>query len=208
MFARSTTLLVDPERIDQGIAHVRDEVWPAVRELQGCAGLSMLVDRAQGKVVVTTSWEDEETLRSSRATVMPLRDRAAEIAGAREAPVVEEWEIAVMHRRHATQPGSFVRVAWSRVPVDQAERAIEFFRHTLVPRMEEMDGFASASLMVDRAVGRGVSSVAFDSREAMEGTRDQADYLRATSTQEVNVEFLEVEEFELALAHLHAPELV
>lgn len=208
MFARSTTLTVDPERIDQGIAHVRDEVWPAVRELQGCAGLSMLVDREMSKVIVTTSWEDEESLRSSRATVMPLRDRAAEVAGAAEAPLIEEWEIAVMHRSHATHPGSFVRVGWSRIPVEHAERAIDFFRHTLVPQMEEMDGFASASLLVDRAIGSGVTSVAFDSREAMEATRDQAQYLRARSTQEMGVEFLDVEEFELALAHLHAPELV
>jgi len=48
-------------------------------------------------------------------------------------------------------------------------------------------------------------TVAFESRGAMERTRDKADYLRATSTNEANVEFLDVAEFELAFAHLHMP---
>jgi len=51
-------------------------------------------------------------------------------------------------------------------------------------------------------------AVAYDSRAAMERSRDQADYLRGISTAEVDVEFLDVTEFELAVAHLHVPELV
>jgi hypothetical protein len=62
--------------------------------------------------------------------------------------------------------------------------------------------------MLDRPSGRSVLSVAYESREAMERTRDEADYLRARSTQEANVEFLDVGEFELAIAHLHVPEMV
>ena len=69
-------------------------------------------------------------------------------------------------------------------------------------------GPISASLLVDRASGRGVTSVAYDSPAAMERSRDQADYLRGTSSAEVDVEFLDVTEFELAVAHLHVPELV
>ena len=207
MYARSTTLHTDARGIEQGIAFVRDEVWPAVREMEGCLGISMLVDRDNGKGIVTTSWRDESTLRSSAGAVMPLRDRGVQITSS-QAPVVEEWEIAVMHRSHATHPGTCVRTAWSRIPVGYVDHGIDFFKHDLLPQIEQLEGFASASLLVDRAIGRGVTSVAFDSREALERTRDQADYLRSRSTQEINAEFLDVGEFELAIAHLHVPELV
>src|SRR4051794_38437569 len=42
MYARSTTVHADPQRIDDGIAYIRDEVMPAVTTMPGCLGLSML----------------------------------------------------------------------------------------------------------------------------------------------------------------------
>lgn len=207
VYARSTTIMADPSSIDAGIAYVRDEVWPAIRTMKGCIGISMLVDRASGRGITTTSWESEEALRDSRAAVMALRDQGVAVTRS-SAPTVEEWEIASMHRAHETHPGTYVRAAWSRLEPAKAARAIEFYKTTLLPQIEQQDGFVSASLMVDRANGRGVTSVAFDSLETLERSRDQADYLRGRSTQEVDVEFLDVGEFELALAHLHVPELV
>ena len=62
--------------------------------------------------------------------------------------------------------------------------------------------------MINRETGLAVTSVAFDSRAALEGTREQARGLRARGSAEARLEILEVAEFELALAHLHVPELV
>lgn len=207
MYARSTTIVAAPSAVPDGIAFIRDEVWPAVRDLEGCLGLSLLVDRESGRTITTTSWQSLEALRSSAGAVLPLRDRGADVTGA-GLPVVEEWEIVSMRRGHHAAPGTWVRAAWSRVSPAKIDGVISFYKSTLLPEMERLDGFASASLLVDRASGRGVTSVAFDSREAMERTRDHADYLRGASTNEANVEYLDVAELELAFAHLHLPELV
>jgi hypothetical protein len=207
VYARSTTILADPSAIDTGIAYVRDEVWPAINAIKGCQGLSLLVDRASGKSITTTAWATEAALRDSRAAVMALRDEGVVRTGSK-APTVEEWEIVSMHRAHETRPGSFVRAAWSKLEPAKADQAIDFYKTMLLPEIEREGGFQSASLMVDRANGRGVTSVAFDTLGALEASRDQADYLRGRSTQEVDVEFLDVGEFELVLAHLHVPELV
>ena len=43
-----------------------------------------------------------------------------------------------------------------------------------IPAMEELDGFRSASLLVDRASGRAVSTATYGSREAMQRNREQA----------------------------------
>jgi len=62
--------------------------------------------------------------------------------------------------------------------------------------------------LINRETGLAVTSVAFDSRAALEGTREQARGLRTRGSAEARLEILEVAEFELALAHLDVPELV
>jgi hypothetical protein len=76
-----------------------------------------------------------------------------------------------------------------------------------LPALENLEGFCSASLMVDRASGRAVSSVVYDSIDAMQRTREQAGTLRAKTTREAGAEVLDVGEFELAIAHLNVPEM-
>lgn len=206
MYARSTTMTTGTD-MESGVAFVRDEVWPAVQAMEGCMGFSLLLDRESGRMIATSSWRSEEDMWRTESTVAGFRDRAQELMGA-EPPRVEEWEIAVMHRDHHTGDGTCVRTTWSRVSPDAAEQAIEFYKFVLLPQIEQLQGFCSASLMANRATGLGVSSIAFDSRAAMEATRDEGAEVRETSRREGGVEILEVEEFELALAHLHVPELV
>ena len=56
---------------------ILDEVWPAVQGMQGCLGMSMIIDREAGRGITTTSWDTEEALHASRDMVTPLRSRAA-----------------------------------------------------------------------------------------------------------------------------------
>ena len=120
---------------------------------------------------------------------------------------VEEWEIAVLHRDHRSRDGACVRATWVKVSPDQIDRGIDFYKMTLLPALEELEGFCSASLLVDRASGRAVASATFDSVEARDRNRDQLDRIRATGSQEVAAEVLDECDFELALAHLRVPEM-
>lgn len=206
MYARSTTVRGQSDAIDRGIAQVRDEVLPAVGGMDGCLGLSMLVDRESGECIVTTSWESEEAMRATAEQVKPLRERATELLGGMSS--VQEWEIAVMHRDHRSVEGACVRSTWMSMDPSAVERGLDFYKMGLIPRLEQMDGFCSASLLIDRSTGMAVSSVVFDSRTAMEGTRSSADELRKASATELGLQILDVHEYELALAHLHVPELV
>jgi hypothetical protein len=101
-----------------------------------------------------------------------------------------------------------VRTTWLKVRPDQFDRAIQFYRESVLPAIEQLEGFCSASLMLDRASWRAVSSSTFDSLEAMERNGDAARSLRTARLRDLGADQLDVGEFELALAHLRVPDLV
>ncbi|UTT48260.1 MULTISPECIES: hypothetical protein [Rhodococcus] len=206
VFARSTTIHAHPSYIDSGIKHVRDIVMPALADIDGCLGLSLLIDRGSGRCIATSSWRDEDVLRSSEGLVRMLRDEAARMFHA--ATEVSQWEIAVMHRDHHATRGACCRVTWVELEPARLDRGVDMWKMAALPRMEELEGFCSASLMLDRATGRGVSSLTFDNAQAMESNGDRIDAIRAEVTHAADARVLDTGEFELAIAHLHVPELV
>ena len=205
MYARSTSVQAQPSNIDAGVAYVRDEVMPALAAMDGYIGLSMLVDRESGRCIATSAWETEDALRISTEATAPLRDRAREIFGGDV--TLDQWEIGVLHRDHQSNDGACVRATWIKVPPDQADRSIDFYKSTVLPSLAALEGFCSASYLINRRSGRAVSSATFDSREAMQRNEEQARELRNTRTRELGADIVDVGEFELALAHLRVPEM-
>ncbi|CPR12283.1 hypothetical protein BN971_03577 [Mycobacterium bohemicum DSM 44277] len=207
MYARSTTISAQPLSIDIGIAHVRDVVTPALQEIDGFVGVSLLVDRQSGKCIATSAWESVQAMRAGAERVAPIRDRAALVfdGSAR----VEEWEIALLHRDHRAGEGACVRATWLKVVPDQLSGSLDFYRTSVLPEMEGLDGFCSASLLVDHpASRRAVSCSTFDSVDAMARNRDEASELRSRRVRDLGAEVIDVAEFELAIAGLRVPELV
>jgi heme-degrading monooxygenase HmoA len=207
MYARSTTVRGNPQQLDQGIAYVRDEVMPLVRGMDGCVGLSLLCDRDSGRCIVTTAWETEEARQASAEGVRASRTRAAEVFGAAE-PEVRDWEIAVMHRMHEAHNGACTRVIWSRRSPDRMDDVLDTFRTTMLSRIEDLPGFCSVSLMIDRQDGRMATAVTYDDRDAMMRANDRAADLRQEAGRTLAMDITEVAEFELVLAHLRVPETV
>jgi heme-degrading monooxygenase HmoA len=206
VFARTTTIqAAQTSSLDAGIAHVRYDVMPALEEFDGYIGLSLLVDRSSGHCITTSAWATDEAMRASTSTVREIRQRAAQTFGGN--PDVDEWEIAVLHRGHQAGDGACVRVTWVKVSPDRVGPGIEMFKTTVLPALEELEGYCSASLLVSRASGRAVTSAVYDSAEAMERNRDRLDRIRAAASQETNAEVLQEHEYELAIAHLHVPEI-
>lgn len=206
MYARSTTFKDRPEALEAAIAMVRDEVMPAVQEMEGCVGLSMLVDRTSGSVIVTTAWASQPDLESSAPRVAPLRDRAHQLFGSR--PEVHVWEIAVLHRAHHTGEGACARVTWLQLPRTEIDQQVEVFRTGTMPQVEQLPGFCSLSLLVDRGTGRAALAVVYDSAEALAESREAAMGLRADAVRSMSGELIDVAEFDVALAHLRVPETV
>ena len=206
MYARSTTVRGNAQAMDDGIAYVRDKVMPAVQQMDGCVGLSMLAERETGRCIVTTAWADAEALHRSADGVMAMRARAAEIMGG-DADV-NEWEIAILHRMRETGDGACARVIWSRCDPGQMDRMIDAFRMSMISRIEELPGFCSVSCMVDRGTGRVATAVTYADRDSMNRAQEQGMALRTEFHRAMGMEATEVAEFDLVLAHLRVPETV
>lgn len=184
---------------------MRDVVLPALRDIPGCTGLSLLVDRDTGHCIATSAWESAEALNAGRERVGPIRDRALTAFGG--SAQIEEWEIAGLHRAHHASEGACVRATWVKTDPSRIDSAVEIYKAGILPAIEELEGFCSASLMINRQSGRAVSCVSYDSAAAMRAGREQSASLRVDAARRTGVEALDVREFELALAHLRVPEM-
>jgi quinol monooxygenase YgiN len=206
MYARSTTIHGDPGAVDDGIAYVHDEVMPMVREMEGCVGLSMLADRTSGHCIVTTSWRDEAALRSSEDGVRSAAERTVEILGGR--PALQEWEIAAMHRVHEANHGAASRVTWLRTDPGSVDRAVDAVRLSLMPKLEDLAGFCSVSVMVRRDDGLAVAAVSYDTRADLEQADEGAREFREEFAPALGIEVVDSAEFDVAIAHLRVPETI
>jgi quinol monooxygenase YgiN len=206
VYARTTTIEATPSSLDAGIAYIRETVMPLLEGLDGHIGMSLLVDRSSGRCITTSAWQSEDAMHASASAVEEVRNEATKIFGDGGTPTIDEWEIAVLHRDHEAGEGACVRVTWANVDPAQVDAGIEVFKSSL-PAMQELDGMCSASLLVDKATGRGVTSVAFENAEAIERNHDKIERLKGEVSEEAAALIFEERDFELAIAHLRVPEM-
>ena len=77
-----------------------------------------------------------------------------------------------------------------------------------MPKLQELPGFCSVSMLVDRRNSRTVSVTSFETREAAALMRKHARSLREQFAQAMGAKILELAEMDLVLAHLRVPETV
>ena len=206
MYARSTTTRGNAQMINDAIAYLRDEVMPAVTAMDGCIGLSMMADRDSGRCIATSAWDTEEAMHNSESGMHDMRMRYAQMMGSE--PEVAEWEIAVLHRKHTAPEGACCRVLWSRGDPANADNVLETFRMAMLPKLEELPGFCSVSLLVNRETGVATTATVYESRDSMNRATEMAKPMREEFTRQMGGEITEVAEFDLVLAHLRVPETV
>lgn len=205
MYARSTTVQAQPENIDTGIDCVRGDVLPALETMPGFVGLSLLVDRESGRCIATSAWDSQDAMRATEDAVRPIRDHATAVFGGQAS--VDEWQIAAVHRDHRAREGAWVRTTWLQVRPDRFSQALDFYTSSVLPAIEDLDGFCSASVMAQPASRRAVISATYDSGEVMDRNRDAARSLRTTRLRDLGAEQTDIGEFELAIARLGVPQM-
>jgi hypothetical protein len=80
---RMVRVQLEPVRVGDGLAFLRDEVLPQVRSGAGFCGAEVLIDRSSGGGVFLTVWADEDSAAGVESVLGGLRDEAVERVGAK-----------------------------------------------------------------------------------------------------------------------------
>jgi quinol monooxygenase YgiN len=204
MVGRITVFQGDPQRIDDGLRFVTQQVQPALAKLAGCHGIGVWVDRGEGVSIVVSAWADEASLKAGEPTVAGLRAEGARILAAHTMST-EILEPTFLHQNEPDQPGYFTRAVQVEIPRERMDEAIAGFREKAVPTILAVPGVTSVVQMVNRAGGRGVVTTTFSSREAFEASRGPAEETRARNLSAVGGRVSRVYETQVAVVGISGP---
>ncbi len=204
MHARAIIAQGDPARMGEFEAFVRDRVDPAVRAIEGNAGLSLYANPDTGEVIVVSGWLDEQSLDASRSALTALRDEGIALIGAAEARIVTV-EPVLMEQKAADRVGYWTRSVEVMTPLDAMESSEAAFRRDVLPTILGIDGVNTVSLLADRAVGKHVLNITYVSREALEAAAEQGQALRDAFLADAGRELTNMMEAEIRIVGLGPP---
>jgi heme-degrading monooxygenase HmoA len=94
MFARVTIAQGAPERLDDTLRTIREQVLPMFQGQAGFQHLHVLIDRQNGRGLSVSLWESREALAQAEAAVNQMRGQVAQTIGM--APLATEvYEVAI-----------------------------------------------------------------------------------------------------------------
>lgn len=96
MFARLSTYQGSPIPAAGDPTANSEAIIQLVRDVPGFRGVYYLVDRASGKAVSLTLWDDERTMRESEDRASRIREETAQREGQRIVSV-ERFEVGFSH---------------------------------------------------------------------------------------------------------------
>lgn len=94
MHARTGTLQVPPDRIDEAVRTIEERL-PRYREQQGYKGFTCLADREGGKVIGMSFWDSEANMQASEDLGRDARQGVSEAAGGGPEAVRDAWEVVL-----------------------------------------------------------------------------------------------------------------
>lgn len=93
MHARTGTIQVSPDTIDEAVRRLEEDQLPRYREMQGYKGFTAMADRQSGKVIGISFWESEADREASEQLGAEAREQIASTGGSGSEPVAERFEV-------------------------------------------------------------------------------------------------------------------
>ncbi len=94
MFARMNTFEGSPDRLDDALRNVREQILPQLHQQDGFNGLMFLANYQSGELQLMSLWESAQAMRASEEEAKRLRAEVAE-AGDQEVANVERYDVVL-----------------------------------------------------------------------------------------------------------------
>jgi len=88
----------DPTEVDHMIDSFRMTVLPQLEDLPGCCSVSVMIDRASGKAVVTTTYDSPHDMAAAKDRAIQMREEFVQQMN-RTVTEVAEFELVLAHLR-------------------------------------------------------------------------------------------------------------
>lgn len=93
---------IDPSKRDEAMENLRENVIPALKELDGFAGFISLVDEGNRRVRTVVLWETEENAQEAERQMAPRREEMVRQMGA-TVRSADLYEVAIAEVAAAVQ---------------------------------------------------------------------------------------------------------
>jgi len=172
MHVRVTTIN-GAAHIDEGVAFVKDQVVPEVRQQKGYRGLTVSGDRSGGIVGVLSLWENEQDMNASESTASKLRPQAAGIFGG-EVSVATYEQMAAEVGDTPPGPGSALRIIQVKMDPAQVDDNVAFFKAEVLPQIKATPGFRGVRNLINRATGEGAVGTVWADQASLQAAMAEA----------------------------------
>jgi heme-degrading monooxygenase HmoA len=155
-----------------GLALVRDEVNPILKEQQGYRGTTVSADRAGGVLGVLSLWDSAAEREASFGALAKARQQGVEITGGEM--TIESFEEMVADISEIPAVGSALMV--TRISMDPAkiDANLEFFKSEVLPRIKANSGYQALRNMINRETGDGAVGAVWRDQESMKAAAADA----------------------------------
>ena len=166
MFTRLLTFR-QAHDIEAGIAYLRQDILPLLRQQYGYRGVSASADRAARTFVVLTVWESEAGRDASDSVFVKTTTGVHDLVGGEY--FVEQFEQVGEAITKPPVPGCWLNLVRVRLDPAAIDEHLMFFDAELLPQIASVPGFCSLRILVDRSTGRGAVSSVWENRTSLEG---------------------------------------
>ena len=94
----------------------------------------------------------------------------------------------------------FARVTTYRGDPGQIDEGLNYARESILPRVQQLDGFEGVYYLVDRESGKALTITLWESEEAMRASEEEADRLRSVSAESASATVQDVERYEVGIS--------
>jgi hypothetical protein len=163
----------------------------------------LFVDRELGKLVTGTWWEDEAALRASADRMGKVRSQV--LSSFATTVTVDNWEAPIAVRAESVPEGARFRLVRLDFAPSDADSLVDAFENGVLPRLRALPGFLAASLLVDRAAGRGTVGTIYADRDSLAASRSPVAVMRGEATSKARATVRSLEEFEVVMVESRPP---